>query len=84
MNSSGKGLIYLVKKGMDIRNCIICKYYKCSYSGDKICVLYKKLGLHTPQPEQTMAKQCPKYEINPMYIQYPITKLEQEVFEVPS
>ena len=84
MNSSEKGLIYLVKKGMDIRNCIICKYYKCSYSGDNICVLYKKLGMSESQPEQTMAKQCPKYEINPKYIQYPITELEKEIFEVPS
>ena len=85
MSSSEMGLIYLVKKGWSIRNCIICKYYKkCSYSGDMVCVLYKKLGMRESQPEQTMAKQCPKYEINPRYIQYPITELEKEVFEVSS
>lgn len=84
MGSYEMGLTYLVKKGWDIKNCIVCKHYKCGHYGDMICVLYKNLGLHTPKPEQTMAKHCPKYEINPKYIQYPITELEKNIFEVPS
>ncbi|MCH5169068.1 MAG: hypothetical protein J1F27_05450 [Prevotellaceae bacterium] len=83
LNSYQIGLIYLVKKGMDIKNCILCKYNKFnSFYEDYICILYKDLlGAQSPKPKQSMANTCPRYELNQELMSYPL--LEQEVSEVP-
>lgn len=78
------GLIYLVKKGMDIRNCILCKFYKYNeWYGIRVCVLYKSLGEQYHYPEQTTAKSCPKYEKDHMLLNHLISELEKDVSEVP-
>lgn len=80
LDSYQKGLIFLVKKGMTIRNCILCKFYKynISYSAP-ICILYKKLELGSPFPKQTMANKCQQFELNPELLSHSIKELEKEV-----
>lgn len=58
------GLIYLKSKGLDIHNCLLCKYYcRNDFTGDPICKLYKKCG--TPHnPKQTSALHCQYYRIS--------------------
>ena len=62
------GLYYLRKKGMDVKNCLICKYYKeGSYSNfyynEPICSLYKKC--ETPRnPKQSSAIKCQYFSIS--------------------
>lgn len=58
------GLIYLKRKGLDIRNCLLCKFYCLHhYHYTPLCKLYKKYG--TPEsPKQTSAKQCQYYSIS--------------------
>lgn len=75
------GLVYLTKKGMDIRNCILCKFYKENfyfYTHN-----YCKLGLHSPKPKQTDARNCPRFLRDPILMSYSIEELEKELTEVP-
>ena len=84
LNSYQSGLVYLRKKGLQFRNCILCKFYKSNYSGDgKICILYKKLGASTKRPQQSQATNCPRYEENPELMNYPLSELEKYITEVP-
>lgn len=77
------GLLYFVKKGMPIRNCILCKYRKYNDAYNKfVCVLYKKLGHESPFPGQAKANQCPQYELSPIFKDYSLSDLEKEVSEV--
>lgn len=63
-NPYAYGLAYLIKKGYNIKNCIICKYYKFNdFYNHSICILYKQLKMDTPIPKQTKANTCPRYEI---------------------
>lgn len=78
------GLVYLRKKGLQFKNCILCKYYKLNYTGDNyICILYKNLGLQSRKPKQSKAKDCPRYEDNPELMSHSLSELEKEVSEVP-
>ena len=84
LSSLQKGLIYLVKKGWDIKNCNLCKYYKYNeYTSSYICILYKTLMLQSPTPKQTIANKCQRFEYNQKLLDYPILELEKEVFELP-
>lgn len=58
------GLIYLKRKGVDVRNCLLCKFYCLHhYYYTPICKLYIKYG--TPKsPEQTSAMECHYYSIS--------------------
>jgi len=62
------GLAYARKKGIDVRNCNLCKFYKAStlYSTrtGKICVLFRKC-LTPMDPDLTYAKQCDHYVDDP-------------------
>ncbi|WP_143007285.1 competence protein CoiA family protein [Segatella bryantii] len=52
LDSYQTGLVYLVKKCINIKNCILCKFYKYNEKyKNHICILYKKLGetYHFPQ-----------------------------------
>ena len=80
-----KGLLYLIKKGWDIRNCLLCKYYKHNdYTFSYMCILYKTLELQSPKPKQTMANKCKRFEYNQELLDYPLPELEKEVFELPN
>ncbi len=84
LDSYQTGLVYLVKKGHNIRNCIICKFYKYNdYYDDHICILYKALGLEKAHPKQSKANTCQRYELNPKLMSHPIEELEKEISEVP-
>ena len=77
------GLLYYVKKGMSIRNCILCKHRKYNDSYNNfVCVLYKTLGFESPFPKQTMANHCQRYELSPELRNYTLEDLEEEVSEV--
>ena len=77
------GLLYFVKKGMHIRNCILCKYRKYNEAYNHfVCVLYKTLGHESPFPRQTMANHCQRYELSPVLNNYSLSDLEKEVSEV--
>lgn len=83
LNTYQTGLTYLVKKGWKLKNCILCKFYRYSdYYTTSICILYKKLLLNNPTPEQTRAANCQQYEINERVLNYPIEELEKTVREI--
>lgn len=78
-----KGLMYLKHKGMDVRNCMLCRFYCYNeFVGQHICVLYKKLNLRNSHPEQIYAQNCPSYRIDQEYLNIPYTQLEKDVSEV--
>lgn len=58
------GLIYLKRKGVDVRNCLLCKFYCLHhYYYTPICKLYKKYG--TPKsPKQTSAMKCQYFSVS--------------------
>ena len=52
----------LIKFGVNIKNCMVCRYFKHNYYGDKICVLYKKYN--TPKsPDTHHAMDCPCFKL---------------------
>lgn len=78
-----KGLMYLKHKGMDIRNCILCRFYCYNgFVGKHICVRYKKLNLRDSHPEQNYAQNCPSYRIDQEYLKITYAQLKKEVTEV--
>lgn len=84
LDSYQTGLIYLVKKGLEIKNCILCRFYKYNeWRGIHVCVLYKSLGEQFHYPKQTTARNCPQYEISQRFINHPLSELEDIVSEVP-
>ena len=84
LDSYQTGLVYLRKKGLQFKNCILCKFYKLDYRGDDhICILYKKLGASTKRPKQSQAANCPHYEENPELMNHSLSELEKDVTEVP-
>lgn len=76
-------LLYLYKKGYDIKNCILCKHRKYNDYYDKfICVLYKTLD--SPAfPKQIQAKTCPRFEMYSEWEDISIEELQKLVSEVP-
>lgn len=85
LNYHQKCLLYLVKKGMVIRNCILCKFNVYNeYYSHFICKLYKILDMESPVPRQTTANKCPRFELNPELMKYPLSELEKEISEVGS
>ena len=78
------GLIYLKRKGLDIKNCLLCKFHCINnYDNTSLCKLYKKYG--TPKsPRQTSAKQCQYYRIKPDFMNdlpYGLHEIVEEVKE---
>lgn len=56
------GLVWAVKKGMQIKNCMLCNSYKFNvYYGKYICIKYKNLGQKFMFPKQYYAKECKEY-----------------------
>lgn len=85
LDSYQTGLVYLTKKGMDIRNCILCKFYKFNeWQNTHVCIRYKSLGEEYHFPKQTTAKNCPQYEKNPVLLNHTLSELEKMVSEVES
>ena len=84
LDSYQTGLVYLVKKGMDIRNCILCKHYTYNeWKNTHLCMSYKSLVEKYHYPRQTTARECPKFELNQKLLNHPLSELEKEVSEVP-
>ena len=84
LDSYQKGLVYLVKKGMDIKNCILCRFYKYNeWQNTHVCTRYKSLGEKFHFPKQTTARDCPLYEIDRRFLNHSLSELEKEVSEVP-
>lgn len=50
------------KKGLNVRNCLRCKFCKHTLMSDRICVLYKKFGI-PKYPEIKQARPCQYYRI---------------------
>lgn len=76
--SCESGLVYLMKKKRwKIKNCILCRFrtYNVSYC-EYICIRYKS-------PIQTMARNCPDYQVDPDKMNYPLSELEKFISEVP-
>ena len=83
LDSYEKGLLYLKREGMPIRNCILCKNYVYNdYLSNFICKLYKKIGVEDPCPEQSLAGICEHYELSNKIKNYPLSKLEEDVSRV--
>lgn len=80
LDSYQLGLVYLVKKGWEIRNCILCEHYKYNdFYSDHICILYKKLALEIPRPKQTMANRCQYYQLNQTLMNHNIDEIEKDI-----
>ncbi len=62
------------KQGVIIRNCFLCKFSKHDWSGDRICVLYKKHKLPR-KPSPCVAVSCPHYKED---IETPLNNLQSE------
>lgn len=83
LDSYELGLVYLIKKGWQIRNCILCKFRKYNIGyGRHICIRYKSLGEDFQFPHQTMAQDCPYYTIDQEKINFQPSQLESLVSEV--
>ena len=83
LDSYQTGLVYLVKKGLDIKNCILCKFYKYNeWRNTHVCIRYKSLGEQYHFPKQTTARNCPQFELNPVLMNHPIEELEKVISEV--
>ena len=53
----------LQKRGVNITNCLRCKFYKRTMFKERICTLYKKYG--TPKsPKISEARKCSRYTIS--------------------
>lgn len=64
-NTYHAGLVYLLDKGMDIRNCMLCRYYHGyeSINEAPMCGLYKRFD--TPvYPKQKEALTCQYFKFN--------------------
>ena len=84
LDSYQQGLVYLVKKGLSIKNCILCKFYKYNeFSNTHICIRYKTLGEQYHFPKQTTAKTCRLYQEDPILMNHSIEEFEKDVSEVP-
>jgi len=84
LDSYQTGLVYLVKKGLEIKNCILCKYYKYNeWQDTHVCIRYKSLGEKYHFPKQSFANDCPKYDVNPVLLNHSLSELEKMVSEVP-
>lgn len=78
------GLVYLVKKGLQIKNCNLCKFYKYNeFSNTHICIRYKTLGEQYHFPQQTTAKTCRLYQEDPILMKHSIEEFEKDISEVP-
>lgn len=84
LDSYQTGLVYLIKKGMELKNCILCRFYKYNeWQNNHVCIRYKTLGEQYHFPKQTAAKKCPLYEINQRLFNHQLSELEKNVSEVP-
>jgi hypothetical protein len=86
LDSYQTGLVYLVKKGFVIKNCILCRFYRFNDRYNcYICILYKSMpfGSISPCPRQSTANKCPRYEVNQDLMNHPLEELEKELSEVP-
>lgn len=83
-NPFQQGLVYLVKKGLPIRNCIICEYYRHNeFRLSSLCILYKHLQLPNSKPRQSTANECSKFRLNQSLMEIPLSVLEENILEVP-
>ena len=83
LDSYQTGLVYLIKKGFDIKNCILCKFYRYNeWLNTHICILYRSLGEQCHFPKQINARECPKYEKDPNLMNHDLSELEKVVTEV--
>ena len=76
-------LAYLIKRGLRVRNCILCKNNQnVDYYSKYICIKYKELGLRGARPPQTKAWNCQGFEPIQKLISIPLSELEQNISEV--
>ena len=77
------GLAYAVKKGLSIRNCMLCHFYKFNeWQSRYICIKYKKLGLENSHPEQKRAITCNEYKPSQAIEKYSLLDLQKVVSEI--
>ena len=58
----GWGLFELFKKGVNVKNCIVCKYMSWDLSDQRRCNLYKKFNL-PKYPDTKSAMDCKYFRI---------------------
>ena len=79
------GLVYLLNRGLDIRNCMLCKYYHGyadSYSMEPCCGLSRKYGTPYSQ-KQEEARTCQYYTLNqPLVTRVTETIKDMKITEV--
>ena len=77
------GLLYLLRKGVDIKNCCLCGFYRYNeFKNSMMCILYKHLQLDHFKPKLEYASQCCRFTINSEYDKYTLEELQKYVSEV--
>lgn len=83
LDSYQKGLVYAVKKGFNIKNCILCRFHKYNdFYCRTICTHYKSLGEKTPITKQSKANTCPHYTLNQKLMNHSLSDIEKDIIEV--
>lgn len=75
-----KGLAFLMNHGFQIKNCILCKYYKGymeSYTDEPFCTCYKHSGIRTPQQKDALRCSCYDYD------EFKMKKIREKVKTAP-
>lgn len=81
LDSYEKGLAYLAKKGLPIRNCILCKHYGFNeYLYEYTCL--SKSGKRYLISGQSEAGRCEDYEMSKQLKNYPLSRLEEDISRV--
>lgn len=80
-DSYKRGLVYLWKRNVKIKNCLICKYrmISSSYPHQYVCVMYRRFGLEITEPRQSSAKTCPYFLPEDKLLDIPFSELENEI-----
>lgn len=77
------GLVWAVKKGMNIRNCMLCDSYRFNdFYNRYMCIKYKILGLKNRTPEQSYAIKCNEYKYSSELAKLTLSDLQKLGSEV--
>ena len=77
------GLAWAEKKGMTIRNCMLCNSYRYNeWKGRYMCISYKKLGQDHIYPKPSMATKCIEYRLSYEIVKLTIADLQRFASEV--
>lgn len=75
-----KGLAFLLNHGFQIKNCILCRYYKGymeSYTEEPFCTCFKHSGIRNPRQKDALGCSCYKLD------ELKMSKIREEIKTAP-